>query len=71
MSSIGTKDANKAPGAKTPTSATSGPMMAASEYAGDVDASPITMELMNPMAPGLRVCSAGSCARVMIPPVLP
>jgi hypothetical protein len=32
-------------------------MIAASEYAGEVDASPITIELTNPMAPGLRVVS--------------
>ena len=39
-----------------PTSATIGPMMAASEYAGEVEASPMTIELTKPIAPGLRVC---------------
>ena len=40
-----------------PTNATIGPMIAASEYAGEVDASPMTIELTKPMAPGLSVAS--------------
>src|SRR6478609_6150031 len=55
---MGTNDAKSAPGANTPTNATIGPMIAASEYAGDVDASPITIELTKPIAPGLSVAAA-------------
>jgi len=33
-------------------------MIAANEYAGDVDARPITIELMKPMAPGFKVAAS-------------
>ncbi len=57
MSSIGRNDARSTPGALTPVSATSAPRIAASEYAGDVEASPITSASTKPMAPGRRVGS--------------
>src|SRR6476469_4052664 len=46
-------------------------MIAASEYAGEVDARPITIELTNPIAPGLSVAAAagfspGDCS-AMVP----
>src|SRR6478736_5064596 len=67
---MGTNDAKSAPGANTPTNATIGPMIAASEYAGDVDARPITIELTNPIAPGLSVAAAsvfspGDCSTIV------
>ena len=55
ISSIGTNDASSTPGALTPMRATSAPMIAASEYAGEVEASPITSASTKPMAPGRRV----------------
>src|SRR5512141_2708812 len=60
---MGTNEASKAPGAYTPSSATIGPRMAASEYAGDVEARPITIELTKPIAPGLRVASGDPLSR--------
>ena len=57
------------PERKYPTSATIGPMMAASEYAGEVDASPMTIELTKPIAPGFRVasgCAPSDCV-AMVP----
>ena len=64
ISAIGTNDASRMPGALTPASAVTAPMIAASEYAGDVDASPMTSASTNPIAPALSsVCSA--CASAM------
>src|SRR4051794_35928600 len=45
-------------------------MMAAKEYAGEVDASPMTIELTKPIAPGLRVasgCAPSDCVAMMPP----
>src|SRR6478735_1660393 len=45
-------------------------MMAAKEYAGEVDASPMTIELMKPIAPGLSVasgCAPSDCVAMMPP----
>ena len=55
---MGTNDTSSAPGAWTPTMTTSEPMIAASEYAGAVEASPITSESTKPIAFGFSV--AGS-----------
>ena len=55
---MGTNDATSTPGAKTPTRAAIGPITAASEYAGEVAASPMTRASTNPIA------SLFSCAGV-------
>ncbi len=61
MSSIGTNEARKTPGAYTPTRATTAPTTAASEYAGDVEARPMTRASTKPIAPCLS-CGSGEGA---------
>ena len=64
ISSIGTNEASRTPGACTPTSATIGPRTAAREYAGDVDARPMTRASPKPTASGRRVASGGGSTDV-------
>ena len=53
MKNIGTNEASSTAGACTPTATTTSPITAASEFAGAVDASPITSASVKPIAPTL------------------
>jgi hypothetical protein len=57
MKNIGTNEASSTAGACTPTATTTSPITAASEYAGAVDASPITSASVKPIALAFRPCS--------------
>jgi len=62
MKNIGMNDASSTAGAWTPTATTTSPMTAASEYAGAVDARPITSASVNPIAFAFSPCSDSSGA---------
>ena len=71
MKNIGMNDASSAAGAWTPTITTSEPMTAASEYAGAVDASPMTRASTNPIAfafsPACSPSAGGRSATTAMP----